>query len=78
MDLERIFKVIDRTFETAFGVFELLLLIGAAGLGGFVLWSIAGIAEADLLMRLAVTVTGAVIAVVITWVAWSILKVTGG
>ncbi|WP_084421015.1 hypothetical protein [Henriciella litoralis] len=68
--LERISKAWDR----AFGLFQTIILIAAAALGAWVVWTILTDAETALLIKLGASLLGAIVAAGLAWVAWFIMK----
>ncbi len=68
--IERFWNLLDGTFR----LFELLLGTAAVIGGGLLAWTILGVAEVDLLMRIGGTLVAGVAGYIIVWLAWTVLK----
>ena len=68
--IERFWNLLDGTFR----LFELLLGIAAVIGGGLLAWTILGVAEVGLLMRIGGTLVAGVAGYIVLWLAWTVLK----
>jgi hypothetical protein len=68
--IERFWDLLEGTLR----LFELLLCIAAVIGGGLLAWTILGVAEVDLLMRIGGTLVAGVAAFLIFWLVWTVLK----
>ncbi|MEO1028651.1 MAG: hypothetical protein AAFX02_06280 [Pseudomonadota bacterium] len=61
--------------ETMTRIFDIIVYIAAALLGGWIAFSIVGLMEYGLLAQIGAALLGAIVGAAIGWVAWKIMQV---
>lgn len=75
MDLERLFKRVDKVDRQIDWVIDLAFILVAAGFGGWLVWTVLGAGGASLTAQIGASLVGAAISAGLMWLFWLIARV---